>query len=56
MLYFLGIFIAVHLEAKKLGLKGISKDQLPVFRQLIRKIYLLLPLVVLVALEVEVVF
>ena len=49
-LYFVGIFIAVHLEAKKLGLKGISKDQLPVFRQLIKKIYLLLPLVVLVAL------
>ena len=49
-LYFAGIFIAVHLEAKKLGLKGISKDQLPVFRQLIKKIYLLLPLVVLVTL------
>ena len=49
-LYFVGIFIAVHLEAKKLGLKGISKDQLPVFRQLIKKVYLLLPLVVLVAL------
>jgi len=49
-LYFAGIFIAVHLEAKKLGLKGISKDQLPVFGQLIKKVYLLLPLVVLVAL------
>ena len=49
-LYFAGIFIAVHLEAKKLGLKGISKDQLPVFRQLIKKVYLLLPLVVLVSL------
>ena len=49
-LYFVGIFIAVHLEAKKLGLKGISKDQLPVFRQLIKKVSLLLPLVVLVAL------
>ena len=49
-LYFAGIFIAVHLEAKKLGLKGISKEQLPVFRQLLKKVYLLLPLVVLVAL------
>ena len=49
-LYFAGIFIAVHLEAKKLGLQGISKEQLPVFGQLLRKIYLLLPLVVLVAL------
>ena len=47
-LYFLGIFIAVHLEAKRTGLLGIPKDQLPVFKELIKKIYLLLPLVVLV--------
>ena len=47
-LYFMGIFIAVHLEAKRTGLKGIPKDQLPVFSQLVKKIYLLLPLVVLV--------
>ena len=48
VLYFTGIFIAVHLEAKKLGLKGIGRDALPKFGILIRKIYLLLPLVVLV--------
>ena len=48
VLYFAGIFISVHLEAKKLGLSGIPKEQLPVFRLLIRKIYLLLPLVMLV--------
>ena len=50
VLYFTGIFIAVHLEAKKLGLKGISKAELPRFGVLMKKIYLLLPLVVLVAL------
>ena len=48
MLYFTGIFIAVHLEAKKLRLSGIPKEELPVMSKLIRKIYLLLPLVVLV--------
>ena len=48
VLYFTGIYIAVHLEAKKLGLKGIPKDQLPKFRVLVKKIYLLAPLVVLV--------
>ena len=48
VLYFTGIYIAVHLEARKLGLQGIPKDQLPKFRVLVRKIYLLLPLVVLV--------
>ncbi len=50
VLYFAGIFIAVHLEAKKLGLKGISRSELPKFSKLLSRIYLLLPLVVLVAL------
>lgn len=48
ILYFAGIFIAVHLEAKKLGLRGISRDELPKFGKLIKRIYLLIPLVVLV--------
>ena len=48
ILYFTGIFIAVHLEAKKLGLRGIERDKLPVLRRLLRRIYLLLPLVILV--------
>ncbi len=50
VLYFTGIFIAVHLEAKKLGLKGIDKAELPVLGKLMTKLYLLLPLIVLVAL------
>ncbi len=47
-LYFLGIFIAVHLEAKKLNLKGIPKNQLPNIGKLLKKIYLIIPLVLLV--------
>ena len=47
-LYFLGIFICVHLEAKKLGLKGISKEDLPIFKKLVKSTYLLLPLIILV--------
>lgn len=47
-LYFAGIFVSVHLEAKRLGLKGIPREQLPKFSVLIRKIYLLTPLVLLV--------
>ena len=50
VLYFTGIYIAVHLEAKKLGLRGIPKEELPKFSVLIKKIYLLAPLVVLVVL------
>ena len=48
VLYFTGIFICVHLEAKRLGLKGISRDQLPKFVKLVRRIYLLIPLILLV--------
>ena len=48
VLYFTGIFIAVHLEAKKNDLKGIPREQLPKMHILIRNIYLLIPIVVLV--------
>ena len=48
VLYFTGIFIAVHLEAKKLGLKGLSRDEMPAWKDLGRKSYLLLPLILLV--------
>ena len=48
-LYFSGVFIAVHLEAKKTGLKGLSKEHLPKFFQtLFTKGYLLVPLIALV--------
>lgn len=48
LLYFTGIFIAVHLEAKKLGLKGISRADLPKWSYLAKNCYLILPLVLLV--------
>ena len=48
LLYFIGIFIAVHLEAKKHGLTGIPVENLPKFSKLLKKIYLLAPLVLLV--------
>ena len=50
VLYFVGIYMSVHLEAKKLGLRGMSKDQLPKAKELLPKIYLLAPLVILVIL------
>ena len=48
ILYFTGIFIAVHLEAKKLGLKGIPKEELPHIGGLLKQAYLLIPLILLV--------
>ncbi|MBE6471809.1 MAG: TRAP transporter fused permease subunit, partial [Coriobacteriaceae bacterium] len=48
LLYFTGIFITVHLEAKKLGLKGMPMDSLPKISYLIKNSFLILPLVLLV--------
>lgn len=49
ILYFTGIFITVHLEAKKLGLKGLPKDQLPKALPLfLKKGYMILPLIVII--------
>ena len=48
ILYFMGIFLMVHFRAKRLGLKGIPKDQLPSGRKLLPKTYLLIPLVALI--------
>ncbi len=49
VLYFMGIFLMIHFEAKKLGLKGLPKDAIPNFFKLILKNgYLLLPIVILV--------
>ena len=50
VLYFAGIYIAVHLEAQKLRLRGIPREELPQMRVLMKQIYLLAPLIVLVVL------
>ena len=48
VLYFAGIFIAVHLEAKKEGLRGLTKEELPKLVPLLKKVYLLIPLILLI--------
>jgi TRAP transporter 4TM/12TM fusion protein len=49
VLYFTGIFITVHLEAKKMNLKGLPKDQLPKFMPLfLSRGYMLIPLLVII--------
>lgn len=48
ILYFTGIFLMVHLRAKRLGLKGIPKEDLPKWKVLLPRIYLLIPIVALI--------
>ncbi len=52
-LYFTGIFLMVHFKAKKMGLKGLAKEDLPKAKEILPKIYLILPLVVLVYMIID---
>jgi len=53
-LYFAGIWIMVHLEAKKTGLKGMSRDELPKFRTVMaERGHLFVPLVAIIYFLVE---
>jgi len=53
LLYFTGVMIGVHLEAKKNGLRGMSRDELPnVLRLLMDRGHLALPLIAIVYLLV----
>ena len=48
VLYFTGIFIAVHLEAKKLGMKGMPKSEMVSWGELAKRAYLIIPLALLI--------
>ncbi len=48
VLYFAGVFITVHLEAKREGLRGLTKEEMPRLKPLLKKTYLLLPLILLI--------
>jgi len=48
ILYFTGIYIMTHFEAKRNGLEGLSEEELPDKKEVLKKLYLLLPLVAIV--------
>ena len=49
LLYFTGIFIMVHLEAKKLGLRGLSRSELPsLFTVFKERGHLIIPLIAII--------
>lgn len=50
LMHYLGIFTMVHLEAKRLGLRGLRTDEMPQFIKVIREGWpALMPLIVLIA-------
>ncbi|WJQ82528.1 TRAP transporter permease [Brevibacillus brevis] len=48
ILFFVGIWIMTHFEAKRLGLRGLSKEELPDKKEVLKKMYLLLPIVIII--------
>lgn len=50
VLYFAGIWIMTHFEAKRLGLRGLTKEEMPSRKEVFRKIYLLIPIVAIILL------
>jgi len=53
-LYFFALFVGVHLEAKKRGLKGMSKEQLPILKNvLMKRGHLVLPIIVITVLLIN---
>ncbi|MGE7023915.1 TRAP transporter permease [Solibacillus cecembensis] len=50
LLYFTGIWIMTHFEAKRLGLRGLSDEELPNRKEVLMKIYLLVPIMLIIVL------
>ncbi|UII57059.1 TRAP transporter permease [Cytobacillus spongiae] len=50
LLYFTGIWIMTHFEAKRIGLRGLSKEEMPNRKEVLKKIYLLLPILAVIIL------
>lgn len=50
ILYFTGIWIMTHFEAKRLGLRGLTDEEMPDRKKVLKKLYLLIPIVVIIVL------
>lgn len=50
VLYFAGIWIMTHFEAKRIGLRGLSREEMPETKRVMKQVYLLIPIVVVILL------
>lgn len=50
ILYFSGIWIMTHFEAKRVGLRGLAKEEMPDRKEVLSKIYLLIPILLIIIL------
>jgi TRAP transporter 4TM/12TM fusion protein len=49
ILYFTSIYFMVDFEAAKLGMRGMREDELPKFRNMVKQVYLFVPIIILIA-------
>jgi len=50
ILYFTGVWIVTHFEAKKTGLRGLTKEEMPDRKDIIKRLYLLIPILSIIVL------
>lgn len=50
LLYFTGIWIMTHFEAKRIGLRGLTKEEMPNKKEVLKKLYLLSPILAVIVL------
>ncbi|QIE42005.1 TRAP transporter permease [Meridianimarinicoccus aquatilis] len=48
VLYFVSVFFMVDFEAAKLGMRGMSADEIPKLAKMVRQVYLFLPIIILI--------
>lgn len=48
ILYFAGIWIVTHFEAKRIGLRGLSKEEMPDKKYVMKNLYLLAPIIAVI--------
>ena len=48
ILYFASVYFMVDFEARKLDMKGLPRSELPVFGQLLKQVYLFVPIIILI--------
>ena len=48
VLYFVSVYFMVDFEAAKLGMRGLRADELPRFSEMIRRVFLFLPIIILI--------
>lgn len=48
VLYYVSVYFMVDFEAAKLGMRGMKKEELPIFGELIKQVYLFIPIIILI--------